>query len=206
MADLVPITRSSGASIDLDSALPTSLAQRHAPSAPETETVSHASFGALYQHHYRAIAGAIYRRTGDPDLTEDLTSDVFLAAYRSIDTYRCTHIPVRVWLLRIATNRVNRWARRRTGLRAILGRLARSTPTHAPRPAQADHAEARSALLALPADYQTVLSLHHLEGMSLEVVSLVLACPVSTAKSRLTRARAALRRRLESRPANGDHP
>lgn len=156
-------------------------------------------FAEIYLAHYRGVAGLIYRRTGDAHLTEDLTADVFLAAYRSMDRFRDTGIPLRAWLWRIATNRVNRWARRRTGMAAILERLShvRSTGSGSP----ADYSAAMSAFLRLRPSEQDVLSLHHIEGLGIEEVALILDIPPGTVKSRLSRAREALRVRLQPKEA-----
>lgn len=154
------------------------------------------SFASIYHTHYRAVAGLIYRRTGDPHVTEDLTADVFVAAYRSIDRFQPSSVPLSAWLLRIATNKVNRWARRRVGLAGILKRLAYVRPVEAPAEPGMDYPSALAALLNLPAHYQAVISLHHLEGLALEEVALVLECRVTAVKSRLARAREALRAEL----------
>ena len=192
-----PLSITTSASRERSAAAPGDHA-RPAPTASDP-----AAFAPVYLANYRAVAGAIYRRTGDPNLTEDLTADVFLAAFKSFHRYRPTEVPVRVWLLRIATNRVNRWARRRGGLAAILRRLARIRPAEDSPPATREYPTALSALLSLPPDHQSVLSLHHLEGLAVEEVSLVLEIPVGTVKSRLARARDSLRRRLL---AQGEHP
>ncbi len=163
------------------------------------------AFGDFYREHYQAIAGLIYRRTGDTHVTEDLTADVFLAAYQSMDSYR-GQVPQIVWLRRIANNRVNRWVRREIGLRGILRRLPLFNVFVTP---EASLSEPRSAtlaaLLSLPIDQQEVISAHYLEGLSLEEVALMLSISPAAAKSRLARARDALRRELaqqaqESRP------
>jgi RNA polymerase sigma-70 factor, ECF subfamily len=55
--------------------------------------------------------------------------------------------------------------------------------------------EVERVLLSLPGDARTVILLD-LEGLSEAEVAAVLGCPVGTVKSRLSRARAALRQRL----------
>lgn len=155
-------------------------------------------FAEIYLQHYRVIAGLIYRRTGDQHVTDDLTADVFLAAYRALPRYRPGRAPLRAWLMRIATNRVNRWVRRGRGMMEILARLGQLRPAfEAPREA-AEYPEALRALLSISPELQAAVSLHHLEGLGIEEVALVLDCPVGTVKSRLSRARAAMRRALES--------
>jgi RNA polymerase sigma-70 factor, ECF subfamily len=51
----------------------------------------------------------------------------------------------------------------------------------------------RSALLALPVSFQTVLSLHYLEEMSIREIAQVVGCAEGTVKSRLSRGRDLLR-------------
>lgn len=176
---------------------------------PTAAPVSHEqpqAFGDLYREHYQAVAGLIYRRTGDTHITEDLTADVFLAAYKSRDEYR-GQVPPIVWLRRIANNRVNRWVRREIGLRGILRKLpligafvATDASTLEPRSA------ALAALLRLPIQQQEVLSAHYLEGMPLEEVALMLSISPVAAKSRLARARDALRRELARHSPTESHP
>jgi RNA polymerase sigma-70 factor (ECF subfamily) len=55
---------------------------------------------------------------------------------------------------------------------------------------------AKLALLALAPKHQAVLALHYLEGLAIKDVAAILGCRVGTVKSRLARARDALRARL----------
>ena len=70
------------------------------------------AFGALYERYRPTLVNYVYRRTGDVHATEDLVADTFLIVMRSLRGYRYRGVPFRFWLLRIATNVVNRWARR----------------------------------------------------------------------------------------------
>lgn len=154
------------------------------------------SFGALYHEHYRAIAGLIYRRTGDAHVTEDLTSDVFASAFGAMHTYR-GDVPVISWLRAIAQNRVNRWAKREAGFRGILRRIP-IVRDFVPTPEMKnERMPALEALLRLPPGQQEVLSSHYLEHMSLEEVGVMLGVSAEAVKSRLARARQSLRREME---------
>ncbi len=160
------------------------------------------AFAVLYRRHYAALATHVYRRTGDRHATEDLVSDVFLTALRSLSRYRYRGVPLRFWLFRIATNVVNRWARRqRRGASASLEahRLEPACPRSVSRDGEADVERAQGALLALPPRFQAVLSLHYLEGLAVRDVAAVLGCREGTVKSRLARARDALREKLNGR-------
>lgn len=149
------------------------------------------AFGELYRLHYAAVAGCIYRRTGDTHITEDLAAETFISAYRAIGKYRPGPAPIRYWLLRIATNTVNRWSRRNR--RAAWLRLVRPEVRTQP---PTDRSSLLEALGRLPAAQQSVVSLHYFEGLGVEEVGAVLGCAPGTVKSRLARARSALRELL----------
>lgn len=187
----------------MDSGLPTHLSP---PPSPGEEAAlidraqhrDHAAFGRLYRVHYEAIAGCLYRRTGDRHAAEDLAADTFLAAFGAMPRYRVTQVPLRTWLLRIATNAANKWARGRQKLKLTrIATVPLATVSGAER--QAAMEEAQAALLALSPGHQAVISLHYLESMNLEDVAAVLGCRPGTVKSRLARARAAMREELERR-------
>ncbi|MBX3321720.1 MAG: sigma-70 family RNA polymerase sigma factor [Phycisphaeraceae bacterium] len=151
-----------------------------------------AAFGELYREHYVAIAQYIVRRVGDVHLAEDLAAETFIDAWRGMLRYRNEGIAFRHWLLRIATNRVNRWARRkrREHVVACVPEVVVEAGTGAGR-------EVVEVLLTLRSEHQAVLCLHHVEGLSVESVALVLGVSVGTVKSRLHRARRAMRKALE---------
>ncbi len=157
------------------------------------------AFAELDRTHYRAIAGYIHRRTGDVHLTEDLASDVFMIALRTLPRFRHRGVPIRSWLYRIAANRVNRWARRerRKAAERLTGEMA--DPRSMQSGAELTGEVARAALLSIAPRYQSVLTLYYLEGLSVEQVARTLGCRIGTVKSRLSRGRDAMRRRLEQR-------
>jgi RNA polymerase sigma-70 factor (ECF subfamily) len=160
------------------------------------------AFAALYREHYASIAGYVYRRTGDTHATEDLVADVFVSALRSLPRYRYRGIPFRSWLYRIATHEVNRWARRkrREVVHTLHDGIASDARMGGKTPAgPVDHEHVRLALLSLAPKYQTALALYYLEGLSVEEVAAITGRRIGTVKSRLSRARDALRRKLSAR-------
>ncbi|MEM7165284.1 MAG: RNA polymerase sigma factor [Planctomycetota bacterium] len=154
------------------------------------------AFGELYRRHYSAIANYVYRRTGRDDATEDLLSEVFLAVLQGLQRYRHRGVPFRHWVYRIATHKVNRWARtqRRNFLSLdAVGPNAQAAPTEGE---AMDVQRLLPQLLSLKPKQQAVLTLHYVEGLSVDEVAQVLKVPAGTVKSRLARARAALEERL----------
>lgn len=157
---------------------------------------------ANYAQDYAAVASYLFRRTGDRDLASELTSETFAEALRSIHRWSPQGLPLRAWLLRIATRRLSHH-RRRHGRRSrlfarLLGAATRQS-THEPAVHPIDHTDAslvRQAISRLRPAHQDALVLHHVEGMSIPEIALTLELPEGTVKSRLARARAELHGRL----------
>lgn len=158
------------------------------------------AFAALYQRHYPMLLDHVYRRTGDVHATEDLVADVFVIVLRSLSGYRYRGVPLRYWLLRIATRTVNRWAgRHRRRLHAPLDANQLADRVESPLGGRSEAESVQRALLTLKPKYQAVLALYHLEGLSVKETTAVLGCREGTVRSRLARARDALRKELERR-------
>ena len=64
------------------------------------------AFGELYDRHFLQIYKFVYSRVRDQSMAEDVTSDVFMKALRSIGRYQDTGRPISAWLYQIAINAV----------------------------------------------------------------------------------------------------
>jgi RNA polymerase sigma-70 factor, ECF subfamily len=65
------------------------------------------AFSEIYALYSPKIYAYLLRHVGgDPDLAQDLTSDVFLKVMEHVGTYRFKDVPFSSWLYRIAHNRV----------------------------------------------------------------------------------------------------
>lgn len=164
------------------------------------------AFGVLFERHARAVYVFCFRRTADWSLAEDLTSVVFLEAWRRRAQVRLVRESALPWLLGVATNVVLNARRSLRRHRAALERLPREQePDFADDVAERldDERHMRSllhALAALPRRERDVLALCRFAGLSYEEAAVALGIPVGTVRSRLSRARARLR---EPDGANG---
>src|SRR5215469_10874987 len=61
------------------------------------------AFNQLVSFYQQLVYNTIFRLLGDYDTASDITQDTFIAAFKSIRTYR-GGTSFRAWLLRIATN------------------------------------------------------------------------------------------------------
>jgi RNA polymerase sigma factor (sigma-70 family) len=159
------------------------------------------AFAELYEEHARAVYNHAYRLTGDWSTAEEVMADTFLDAWRTRDRVEPDGGTLKPWLLGMATNKA-RNANRGTGRR--LAFLARR-PAPAPVADFADEtagriddarrlAAVRQAYGRLRRPEREVLALCVWSGLDYPQAAEALGVPVGTVRSRLSRARAALRR------------
>lgn len=155
-----------------------------------------------FEEDFRAIATYVFRRTGDAELAREIACETYVHAVGSLGRWRDIGLPLRCWLLGIATRRLAR--HRRSELRRLRGLMRLWARGVGPEAAEIAEGEAvRRAIARLPLAQQDVLVLHHVEGLSVEQVGGVLEIPVGTVKSRLGRGRGALARAIVGECGSG---
>jgi RNA polymerase sigma-70 factor, ECF subfamily len=160
------------------------------------------AFEVLVRRHQKAIFNLVYRMLGDYDEAAEVSQETFLSAYRSIRQFR-GDANFSTWLYRIA---INHASTRRRGLAKWQQRtvpLDTTEPVNEREPDPADIVEQKEvqelvqkALNGLEASDAMIILLKDLQDVPYEEVARVLDVPVGTVKSRLHRARKALRSRL----------
>jgi RNA polymerase sigma factor (sigma-70 family) len=157
-----------------------------------------AGFGTLFERHGRAIYNYCFRRTADWAVAEDLTSVVFLEAWRKRTEVRLQGDALLPWLYGVATNVLRNRSRSLRRHKAALARLPRGHEADfADDVAQRldDQAQMLSILervQTLSKGDQDVLALCVWSELSYEEAAIALDVPVGTVRSRLSRARARL--------------
>jgi RNA polymerase sigma factor (sigma-70 family) len=163
------------------------------------------AFATVFDRHVDAVYTHCIRRSGAWVDADDLTSMVFLEAWRKARRVRFVDGSIKPWLLVVATNIARTQARTRRRYEAMLCRLPRDdSALDAAEEVLADiEAEQRAAELAqaiatLRKVDQEVLALCDLAELSYADAAAALSVPVGTVRSRLSRARAKLRNALTS--------
>jgi RNA polymerase sigma-70 factor (ECF subfamily) len=169
------------------------------------------AFARLVSLHEGMVFNLAARLLGDREEARDVAQNVFLHVYRKLGQFE-GRSTLRTWIYRITVNQCHNrrrwWQRRRKDKEAPLDdlvsgpdalRLADRRPESSP----FDQARRRErvrrvqeALLQLSMEHRTVLVLREIEGQSCEAIAGVLGIAPGTVKSRLSRAREALRKRL----------
>jgi RNA polymerase sigma factor (sigma-70 family) len=169
--------------------------------------VAAADFEEAFRDHFPSVYRFIARRVGT-DLAEDLAAEVFATAYRRRDAFEPDRGSVRSWLYGIATNIVRGHWRDEQQLLELDARVASDSLMPSRGSVQfADAADERviaaslapriaGALAALNREQRDVLLLHAWADLSHEEIAAALGIAQGTARSRLSRARAALRAQL----------
>lgn len=174
---------------------------------------SAAEFDLLMRGHVRPLYRYAYRWTGDVDQAEDLVQEALTRLYAEMPRLREIE-QIRPWAARVMYRIFIDGLRR--AKRSPVTFVGRSGMTGAPLEEDDEPAEAadetwdpealteqvfeRERIIAvwgrLQEQHRVVLSLHEIEGYSLDEVAHIIEAPVGTAKSRLNRARRHLRELL----------
>ena len=170
------------------------------PTHPRAQARDAAAFAALIDVHDHSLRRLAFRLLGDRDRMDDALQEAYVKAFRSLPRFRGRSAPA-TWLYRIVYN-------------ACLDELRRLqahpvTPLDAGGEASdaGDLAEAvvgrrtlAEALAALPPEQRAAVLLVDADGFDYRAAAEVLGVQVGTVASRLSRARATLRRALTAIP------
>ena len=179
------------------------------------------AYGQLVLLYQDRLYNAVLRLVGDREEARELTQEAFMRGLMKIDSFRGDASPY-TWLFRIAVNlaishlrKVHRFRvfslDRPSGGRngrssgdeqasSLVDRVARERADSAP-PERIEGRERDQAVLSalgrLDAEYRAVLVMRDIEGFDYQQMADILGLPLGTLKSRLFRARMALRDELK---------
>src|SRR5436190_4726126 len=162
----------------------------------------------LVAAHQRTVFNLAFHLLGDRDEALDLSQEVFLRVFRTLSRFR-GQSAVRTWIYRIVVNQARnrqRWWRRRRRADLVslddhiqhCGEIEATSEVLPDRLLASKETAVRiwAAMERLPFDQRTALVLREIDGLRYEEIAYSLDVAVGTVKSRLTRARQALREEL----------
>jgi RNA polymerase sigma-70 factor (ECF subfamily) len=169
------------------------------------------AFDELVRRHADRLYAVVLRFVADADEAEEVTQETFLRAWRNIGKFELRS-QFFTWLYRIGINE----AKRRAERTPPPGRIASIDDTpieNAPDWSDAPEFRAEQghlrrvledAVRALPIKYRTALILRDVEGLSTEEAAEVMELGEAAFKSRLHRARLAVRRAVDQYYLQGE--
>jgi RNA polymerase sigma-70 factor (ECF subfamily) len=166
-----------------------------------------AAWEEIVSTYSRRIYNLAYRFTSRADAAEDLTQEVFVRVYRSLEQYDPKQGDLQNWLMRLARNLVIDDYRRRgrtpTDVGDDLTDHEYHLESHLDAPDRGVERQERSsqvhaAIAKLPPDLRECVILRDIEEMTYQEIVEILKIPVGTVKSRINRGRLRLRELLAS--------
>jgi RNA polymerase sigma-70 factor (ECF subfamily) len=163
------------------------------------------AFAELVRRYQRAVYRVAHGLTRNPSDADDVAQETFVRAYQALGRFRVGE-PLYPWLARITINlafSLHRRRRRRpeAPLEPLL-EAGRQWGVEDDPGERLDQEERRRRLLGalakLRPEHQAVLVLRVTQDLSYDEIAKALSVPIGTVMSRLARARAELRRRLET--------
>ena len=157
------------------------------------DRISQADLQRMVETYSPMLLRAALTRVSTPADAEDAVQDVFLRVLTHAPRFRDREHE-KAWLLRSALNRASDLRRRRRDdapLDEVQDAAAESP----------DYGPLLSAVRSLPEAYSAVIHLYYYEGYSIKEIARLLALPVPTVGTRLSRGRERLRSILKEEEA-----
>ena len=143
------------------------------------------AFEQLMLLHQKPVYNICYRMAGNADDALDLSQEVFLKLWRTLEQYQFD-AAFSTWLFRLTQN--------------VCIDFLRPDPEPLPEERvifNEKQAAIRAAMNALPVDFREILQLRVVQELPYEQIAQIMDLPVGTVKSRLARARLQLKKRLD---------
>ena len=154
------------------------------------------AFRELLEVHRDRVYNITFRMLGNRAEAEDVAQEVFISVFKTIDQFR-EESKFSTWLYRVAVNRdeLDETSLQANG--AVTGAPVRAAqPDRALEGAQMERL-LQEAIGNLDDDHRIVVVLRDIEDLSIEEICDITGLPDGTVKSRLHRARLALRKKLQ---------
>ncbi|MEQ8176372.1 MAG: sigma-70 family RNA polymerase sigma factor [Syntrophomonadaceae bacterium] len=168
------------------------------------------AFELLVETYQNRIFSHCYRLTGSYDDAQDLAQEVFIQAYKHLNTFR-RDADFGTWLYKIARNQwINKTRQKKViaissdeSLFTQNGEFAREIAASEESPLEKLERDeyyglVRQALMSLTPEYRSVLVLRDMEGYTYEEIAEIVDCSLGTVKSRLNRARRIMRDQVDA--------
>ena len=171
------------------------------------------SFEELVRRYQRPISAYVYRMVGNYESALDLTQEIFIKVYSSLQRYR-SEFKFSTWIYKIAHNaaidHLRRTATREQSLVMGPENDQFDLPVESTRlsPEQESERKERrgeieSVVRALPSNYRELIILRHSQDLSYEEIVEVTGLPLGTVKNRLFRAREMMRQQFVDKGITG---
>ncbi|HHU62893.1 MAG TPA: sigma-70 family RNA polymerase sigma factor [Clostridiales bacterium] len=172
------------------------------------DTVASIDFNELVDQHQKKIYNIAYRMTGNTEDAMDITQEVFVKVFKNIKSFK-GQSSLSTWVYRIAVNTCLDELRKKkngkvsymedteveTQLPLTYRYMNQENPERLFERSQLIKA-IQKAILSLSDDHRTMIILRDINGFTYQEIADILKCPLGSVKSKLSRARNELRKKL----------
>jgi RNA polymerase sigma-70 factor (ECF subfamily) len=162
------------------------------------------AWDAIVKQYWRKVFNVAYKFVGKHDEAEDLTQDIFLKIFKSLDTFD-RRANFQTWLISISRNlcidHYRSVRKERETIDRDVDASELSPQSHEPGPVAALEQRDRVALLrdalsSLPETLRTAVLMRDIQELSYQEIADRLRLPEGTVKSRINRGRTELARQI----------
>ncbi len=155
------------------------------------------AFAELVGQHQRMVYSIAWHFFRDPALAEDIAQEVFVQLFQTLDAIASeSHLVF--WLRQVTTRKCIDQARRRWRRQEVELEAAAHLSSEAEQADWLEMKRLQSFVAGLPAKFRAIVTLRYQEDLQPSEIAELLSCPVNSVKSRLQRALALLRKRMET--------
>ena len=184
---------------------------------PETELIKRCkdgdrnAFNELFAMYENKVINIAYGMLSDREDAYDAAQEVFIKVYKNIASFK-ENSSLSTWIYRITSNTCNDILRKRqrsvgtVSINSTYDEEEKDMELKDTAPTPAEFAEmtetqraVREAINELSDEYREVITLCDIEDLSYDEISGIINCPVGTVKSRINRARNALKKKLSEK-------
>ncbi|TCP53897.1 RNA polymerase RpoE-like sigma-24 subunit [Tumebacillus sp. BK434] len=168
------------------------------------------SYRLLVERYQTLVYTIAHRMVRDRTEAEDLTQEIFLKAYRMLDSFR-EEASFKTWICKIATNRCIDWRRKHVPRQEQTAQVEEAERIPDDLDASPEHVllrreqqeEVHGMLEEMPEKYRSILLMYHFQGMSYKDIAEAQEISPRTVETRLYRAKNMLRERLKGGGSDG---
>ena len=166
------------------------------------------AFNELIEQYQNKVINIAYGMLSDTEDAMDASQEVFINVYKSIGNFK-ENSSLSTWIYRICANVCKDFLRKRMRstktVSIFSGTEEDNDIIEIPDESASPHRrfeelelqdQIREAMDELSEEFRTVLVLCDIEGLSYDEIADILKCPAGTVKSRINRARGALRKKI----------
>ena len=155
---------------------------------------SREAFNILVSNYQQQVINIAYGMLSNQEDAYDAAQEVFVRVYKSIESFK-EQSSFTTWLYRITTNVCSDILRKRQKHSGVIS-INQAIDEKKDMEISERQRAVREAISELKEEYRTVITLCDIEGLSYDYIAEVLGIPSGTVKSRINRARSALKKNL----------